>query len=136
MIKYNPETGLFNKKGYVELGYLRIRLKGKQYMAHRLAWLYSYGEWPKYIDHINHDKTDNRIANLRSVSHTENMKNKPKYKNNKSGITGVYQMEKNWRVLITSNKKRMHVGYYPSLFDAACARKSAENKLGFHKNHG
>lgn len=73
-------------------GYIKISLFGKIYNAHHLAWMYEYGNLPsKEIDHINQIRTDNRIINLREVSNKENMKNKSLYKNNSSGICGVYK---------------------------------------------
>lgn len=90
-LTYNPQTGVFiwnssNIKGHVKKGkiagskdsrgYIKIQIDRKDYTAHRLAWLYEYGEWPKYtIDHINRIKYDNSINNLRDVTQAENNKN-------------------------------------------------------------
>ncbi|EBY0956393.1 HNH endonuclease, partial [Salmonella enterica subsp. enterica serovar Kentucky] len=71
-------------------GYLMIMINGKAYPAHRLAWLIVYGTMPDgFIDHINRVRTDNRISNLRLVTHSENMQNRKIQKNNKSGYRGV-----------------------------------------------
>ena len=92
VLYYDKDTGLFtwkisNKKGHVKegklagskdnRGYVKIQINKKDYTAHRLAWFYIYGEWPKQvIDHINRIKFDNRIENLRDVSVLENNKNR------------------------------------------------------------
>ena len=110
LLHYDPETGVFTwlksgkgRKANGETrgltnGYFTIRINWRQYKAHRLAWLYVYGVWPKgQIDHINHNTTDNRIANLREVTNQENHRNMSLSKNNTSGVTGVYwgkQLEK------------------------------------------
>lgn len=57
-------------------GYRRIKIAGTTYYAHRLAWLYTYGEWPGEIDHKNQKKADNRITNLRDATHSQNQRNK------------------------------------------------------------
>ena len=80
-----------------KIGYTMIMIDGKYYLAHRLAWLYVYGEMPKLsIDHINGKKDDNRIKNLREVTILENQHNftKPN-KNNKANLLGAFYSEKN-----------------------------------------
>lgn len=164
-LSYEPETGEFtwlerpeshfkNKKthainktlhsgkktGYLAgNGYVFIRIDNKLYRAHRLAWLYMYKEWPKeQLDHINGNRSDNRACNLRHTDNAGNRKNMCKRKDNASGITGVswYKAYSKWMVVITDKKKPYFLGYFDSIFDAACARKSAERNLGFHINHG
>lgn len=151
ILTYNPETGIFvwlkNKgtaragdyAGYIQNGYNVIMINGSNFRSHRLAWLYVYGEWPKeQIDHINHNREDNKLINLREVTHQENLKNITLKKNNKSGIMGVGWIKQNssWRAYISSNKKWIHLGSFNDKFEAICARKSAERKYGFHENHG
>ena len=90
-----------------------------------------------FIDHINHDRTDNRFSNLRVVTPLENRKNTRLYRSNKGGIMGVYFVEgalkpPYWRVHIG----KALVGKYDSFFEACCARKSAENMYEYHENHG
>jgi hypothetical protein len=122
-------------------GYRAIKIKGKIYMGHRLAWLLAYGEWPNgEIDHINHDKLDNRIENLRVVSREENLRNKTVYSGEKCstrfGIMGVRLINGRWRADIRVNGELIRIGFFDDWFDAVCARKSAEVKHEFHFNHG
>ena len=150
-LHYNPETGVFIRRiktancisvgdiaGGLEHGYIVIQLCGIKYKAHRLAWFYVHGVWPKdQIDHINHIRDDNRLSNLREATNKSNGKNQSMYPNNTSGITGVARFRKNrWQAYITNNGKLFPLGKYKDKFDAVCARKSAENKYGFHENHG
>lgn len=120
-------------------GYLIITIDSRRYRAHRLAWVYTYGEMPKYqIDHINQDKLDNRISNLREVTNLENHKNMPARKDNKSGYTGVHfdRVKNRWVSFIYDNKKRVHLGTFKNKLDAIDKRKCAEVEYGYHENHG
>jgi len=95
---YNPDTGIFirndrrNSNGSIDAyGYLILKIKGQQYKAHRLAWLYMYGETPsKNIDHINGKKLDNRICNLRDVDQSVNVKNTDRTPNPDTGFIGIH----------------------------------------------
>jgi len=152
ILDYDRETGVFkwlvsptstvragDVAGKNRHGYILIGFQGKKYFAHRLAWLYIYGEWPKLdIDHINHITDDNRIINLREVTKQENQRNRSIGKNNNSGLIGVgwASRENKWRSRITIDYKDVHLGYFDDWFEAACSRKSADNKFGFHHNHG
>ena len=153
---YDPVTGLFTrlvslgnfKAGSLvnikphHSGYLYIRItvneKAKQFSLHRLAWLYTHGYLPEFIDHINHDRSDNRIDNLREVSRIENNMNQSKAKHNTSGHIGVswHKGQKKWTSGIKVNYKRIHLGSFDDIDDAIRARKQAEVKYGFHANHG
>ena len=96
-------------------GYWRIRIDRYLFLAHRLAWLYMTGEWPKeQIDHINRDRADNRWCNLRAASHRENMMNKKLNRNNKSGFRGVSfdKRSKKWTSKIMIHRKGIHLGYF------------------------
>jgi hypothetical protein len=115
-------------------GYFRGKILGKLYLAHRIIWLYINGKWPEQIDHINHDRGDNRLINLREASIQENQKNQSKSRKNVSGHTGIYfdKRTRKWRSYI----KNMYLGYFDLFEDAVSARKEAEIKYDFHENHG
>lgn len=120
-------------------GYRRIVINGRQYQEHRLAWLYVYGDWPEYtIDHINGDKADNRIANIRDVPIKENCRNQSLSKNNSSGVNGVTFCKrlKKWKATIAAGASNEHLGYFDTKREAAAARASANNKHKYHQNHG
>jgi len=154
LLHYNPESGIFTRKistsskamkGYSAgtlnkvSGYIQISINYKIYKAHRLVWLYVYGVWPKdEMDHINHIRDDNRIVNLREVNNQENHKNMSVNVSNTSGITGVVWNKKRemWQSQIKINYKCIFLGCHLDKFEAICARKSADNKHGFHENHG
>jgi len=151
LLDYNPITGVFtwstnrvcvsvgDVAGHIsKSGYSTIRIKGVLYFAHRLAWLYVYNEWPDNIDHINHNRSDNKIKNLRSVSHKNNLRNMSLSISNTSGVTGVYwdKKKKSWMALIMIDGKSKFLGYSKDKFEVICYRKSANNKYGFHENHG
>ena len=107
--------------------------------AHRAIWAIVHGEWPNGdLDHIDGDTANNRLGNLRLVSHTENMRNMRMKKNNKSGHTGVYSARRVgfWSACISVCSRSLHLGTFPSIDEAIAARKAAETRLGYHKNHG
>jgi len=136
--KYTHRVKAGDIAGWVDDKYHKIMINGKSYRSHRLAWLYVYGYMPSEIDHIDHDGLNNKLVNLREVTRDENLKNKPKYCNNKSGVTGVTWRKDNnkWFSFISYKGKRKHLGSRGSLFDAVCLRKAAEHKYGYHPNHG
>jgi hypothetical protein len=119
--------------------YRRIKIDGRLYLAHRLAWLLHYGRWPDdQIDHIDQDGLNNRVNNLREVSHQVNHKNKRMRNDNTSGIAGVTwnaQVQK-WQVRIGEAGKRKHLGYRDTFEEAVALRKAAERELGFTERHG
>lgn len=120
-------------------GYRYIQVYKTRYAAHRLAWLFVNGEFPpNEIDHINGNRLDNRIENLRSVTAKENRKNGRRPQTNTSGVIGVrwHKRDKNWSAQIGVNGETVHLGCFDSLQKAANARKEAESKHGFHPNHG
>mgnify|MGYP003706390801 CR=1 FL=1 len=120
-------------------GYISVAVKSCSYQAHRLAWLIHYGRWPKHhIDHVNGDTRDNRIRNLREVSHAENCRNQKLHSTNSSGVVGVswYKPIQKWRARITVNGRDIHLGCFTQKPDAIAARKAADVEYGFHPNHG
>lgn len=154
VLDYNPKTGMFAWKiptgrrkkigvsaGYLcQSGYIEIGVDKKRYKAHRLAWFYMYGEFPKgEIDHINNCRSDNRICNLKLSTRSKNLKNHSGlYKTNTSGVTGVSHCKNNgnwtWKAFIASEGKQIHLGYFDNMKDAVVARKEAEKKYGFTIN--
>lgn len=135
--KTNRSVG-WEERACSNLRYIRICIDYKQYFLHRLAWLYVYGDWPNEIDHIDGNGLNNSIYNLRNVDRQGNQKNRRISKNNMSGMQGVYKSSKSdvWAAQISINNKNRFLGQYTEFWDAVCARKSAENKYGFHPNHG
>ena len=119
-------------------GYLYINLKKKMMLAHRIIWAIVHGRWPDQIDHINHIRTDNRIENLRNVSASGNAQNIGMPADNTSGHVGVYwfKARKIWYARIKVGAKNHHLGYFANKADAIAARQAADERFGFHKNHG
>lgn len=120
-------------------GYRTGRLDGRQYLAHRVVWVIHHGVWPEgQVDHINGDRSDNRIENLRVVTNTENARNSSLSKNNTSGVTGVWRdtRRNRWCAEIKVDRRKMYLGSFASLEEAAAVRKQAEKDYGFHANHG
>jgi len=150
--KYNKDTGkLYRRFSYHKpdedgrdagslgnRGYLVVNIKCSGYLVHRIVYKLHHGVDPDHIDHINGDKLDNRIENLRSVSQTENGKNVKLNKNNKIGYLGVHMVKNNnkWWAQIKVDGKGIYLGSFDNKQDAINARKEAEKKYGFHENHG
>ena len=145
LLDYDPETGVFTwrvkRGGAVNAGdiagtkdgrgYWQIGIDRTLYLAHRLAWLYTYGEWPKNaLDHINRIRTDNRIANLRPATHALNNQNATKRRDNKSGVTGVWRNEKlsKWQAYIRINGRHIHLGLFDDFDAAVQMRRDAERQ--------
>lgn len=119
-------------------GYWTIRLKGKSWPAHRIAWAIFHDEWAEQIDHINGVKVDNRIENLRNATHQDNMKNLPIRKDNASGVSGVSWSRARglWIAQIGSGKSRKYLGGFVTIDEAKNARRKAMSERGYHENHG
>lgn len=151
-LTYDPGTGVFTWNQYRpgrkrdrpagslrRRGYRTICIDGHIYKAHRLAWFYMTGKWPKdQIDHINQDKSDNRFDNLREANSQENGRNCPLTKANTSGHVGVSRFKRTgkWRARLTLDNKDVHLGYFDNIEDAISARVQANIEHGFHENHG
>ena len=157
LVSYDPSTGSLTWKDRVgdgkfnsrlsgkpafaqpSKGYLTGRMLGGNYKAHRVAWAIYHGEWPSsQLDHINGNRADNRISNLRLVSHAENAKNQRPKTSNKSGEPCVswYARDRKWWVKITVDGRQKHIGYFDKIEDAVLARNAAWKENGFHENHG
>lgn len=139
VLDYNPETGDLvwrrstgrrAKVGEVAgakhcKGYLQVTIDGKNHLAHRLVWLHVHGELPhSLIDHVNGDKADNQLANLRPATNAQNLSNRSMLNsNNTSGHRGVCWARANgkWRAEITSGTKSKHIGYFDTADEAATA---------------
>lgn len=137
--RWGNETPLFKQVGTLrEDGYLESMIFGKVYKNHRLAIFYTTGKWPNEVDHINGNRSDNRLINLRDVSKQDNMKNRGKNRNNTSGTSGItwFNQTNQWRVRINANGKRISLGLFDTIDEAVAARKGAERLLGYHQNHG
>ena len=152
LFHYNKDTGVItnattrgsrakigNIAGGIENGYRRVSVQSKSIGAHNIIYIMHNGDTPKglEVDHIDHNRQNNRIENLRLVTRLENNHNKTLSKRNKSGTHGVRRIENGkWRVVIMSNRKKIHLGYFHEKDEAIRARKQAEIKYGYHKNHG
>ena len=153
VLSYDPDTGIFTwlvdsrngcKAGDIAgctegHGYIAIGVNRIIYKAHRIAFLYMTGAFPKdHVDHINGIKDDNRWLNLRDVTPADNQKNAKKRIDNTSGVTGVYWDKKRnkLKVQIRAGGEQLHLGSFDDFFEACCIRKSAEVRYGYHENHG
>lgn len=105
-----------------------------QYRAHRVIWKWVTGEDPQFIDHINGLRRDNRIENLRSVTRSENNRNKATRTDSASGALGVvwHKGGKKWMVRVGTS----YIGLFETFSEAATARQSAQIAMGYHPNHG
>lgn len=149
LLYYDQKTGIFTwkqRKGNVKKGtqagtvnaegYIVIQVNKKQYKAHRLAFFYMTERWPTgQIDHINHNKSDNRWKNLRDVTNRENQHNR--IDNNKYIGVSFKKQAKKWRACIKINSKTIHLGYFENPKEGAevyqLALKNWEEK-GIHPN--
>jgi len=142
LLLYDAETGLFTwrvNRGGTALagtqagspdagGYILIRIGNRNFKAHRLAILCMTGEWPVAdVDHVNGVTSDNRRANLRDVTHSQNLSNCGLHGHNTSGSCGVSWREdkKKWRAFIQQNAHHRHLGYFATKSEAEAARARA-----------
>lgn len=150
LLTYDPETGVFRSRidrvgkgcktktgdvvgGPHNRGYWSIRLADGRFLAHRLAWLYMTGEWPKNaIDHINGSKSDNRWTNLRDVSQSANMQNlKGPMGASRSGLLGVawHARDRKWIAQINAHGIHHYIGSFADKADASAAYLAAKARL-------
>jgi hypothetical protein len=142
VLHYDPETGVFTNKidrnprapagsiaGYTNtIGYTVIQIGGRKLHAHRLAWLYMTGEWPKCeIDHINRVRSDNRFTNLRQATSTQNKHNTTDRITNTSGHRGVtwHKHRNKWQAQISVAGTHHYLGMFDNIEDAVAARENA-----------
>jgi hypothetical protein len=118
--------------------YLHGNLLGRGFRAHRVCWAIYYGYWPEEVDHDDHNGFNNKIKNLNSGTHVNNMQNRSHDRRNTSGITGVHwaTRDRRWIAAIKANGVELKLGNFILKDDAIAARKAAEIKYGFHPNHG
>lgn len=144
-LEYNKDTGLFfwkeNRGKFCCKGktagcvsydkYISIKIDGKKYFAHRLAWLWVFGKMPiNEIDHINNNRQDNRIENLRLATRAENNQNiKEANKKSLHGFLGVSPRKNSWRARIQCGKKRIHIGDFQTPEEAHLAYLKAKKDL-------
>jgi hypothetical protein len=147
ILAYDQETGVFRwrvdltpktKAGSVagslskSRGYIGICVNRRTYFAHRLAWLYVYGEWPaQFIDRIDGDRSNNRLSNLREASRAENQQNRRINSNNSSGLKGIYfdGCTGKWRAQIKVNGKIKRLGRFSDPSEAHAAYVAAADKF-------
>ena len=147
VLSYNAETGIFTwnvnlrgkaaKIGFVAgtpsiRGSVHITVDGKKYLAHRLVWLYIYGEFPDdMLDHIDGNPLNNKITNLRECNNTQNGRNRLAQNNNTSGFKGVswHKTRGKWRASITLHGKHHHIGHFDSAEKASSAYESYTKEI-------
>lgn len=142
-LSYDKETGIivwtegrFNgcEAGTLLDGYMRIKFEGKNYRNHRVAWFMIHGEWPNgELDHINGDRADNRICNLREATKFQNQGNRKRNSNSKSGIKGVIWNKRlqKWEVQIQCENKPRYLGLFHDIEEAAAVyAKAAKEHFG------
>jgi len=138
LISYDSVTGEFRRKtsgggvtggalaGTIgNCGYRIISLKKNRFVAHRLAWVLTYGRWPQdQIDHINGDRSDNRLINLREATQSQNNANSKLREDNPCQAKGVsfFKQTQKYRAYVTVDGKQHHLGYFPTLEEAIQAR--------------
>lgn len=162
LVDYDPETGVMTWRwregvpkgwntrfagkecgringGYRVLAYKPVDGKKRMIRSHRLAWFIHHSKLPKgEIDHVDGQKANNSITNLRDVSPTLNMRNRKMMRNNTSGITGVSYAKKSdkWRAHARLDSRQIHLGYFGDISEAEAAVKAFRAKHGFTETHG
>lgn len=147
VLAYDPSTGLFRwtvgagrggrkRPGAVagnpdSSGHIQIGIDGRRYLAHRLAWLWVYGEWPIHqVDHLNGMRTDNRIANLRQLTNQQNAQNSTCLRrSNTSGFPGVSARGRRWSAQIMVDRRIHRLGCFATPEEAHEAYLAAKRRL-------
>lgn len=151
LFSYEPNTGMLirlvsnngNRSGSIvgwlnRLGYLKTGIAGRHYMTHRIIWKMVTGCEPDDVDHLDGNRANNRWDNLRSISSSENAKNRGHQRNNTSGVQGVSWVSSRrcWVASISIKGKDRTLGRFKAFSDAVEARHEAEMVFQFHPNHG
>jgi hypothetical protein len=154
LLNYDPETGALTwrerpdhpafttrwagKPAFtaLERGYKQGRIFMELHYAHRIIWRMVTGEIAHDVDHINGVRSDNRWSNLRSVSRAENLRNRRLSCQNTSGTHGVYARSWGWQAYIRADGKTKCLGSFKTKEEAVEARRAANEKYGYHQNHG
>jgi hypothetical protein len=143
LLRYDPETGVWvwrispRKTGDIagslyKGGYLRIRIDGRDYRCHRLAFLYMLGRWPEsHVDHRDTNPANNAWSNLREATRSQNLCNRGTPKNNTSGFKGVSKNKRigRWQAIISAGGSQYHLGYYDNPKEASEAYQRAARVL-------
>jgi HNH endonuclease/AP2 domain len=144
LLSYDSGTGIFRWKvdrkrakagmvaGSSSRGYLLIGIDGRLYRAHRLAWLYEHGRWPELeLDHVNGDRSDNRIANLREATADQQRRNQVVERNSRTGFKGVRLHRKSglYHAKIRRNGKTLSLKYHPTVEAAHAAYMKAASEM-------
>lgn len=135
----NKAAGHINQDGYCAVRAPKLGGGGDSLLSHRVIWCMEKGSWPSdQIDHINHVRTDNRMANLREATNKINSRNQSMMSHNTSGICGVFWAANigKWSAQIIVNGRRIYLGAFPNKDAAHRARQKADQDFGFHTNHG
>lgn len=117
-----------DKHGYIVV-YTKLSGKTKIYRIHRLIWTMVYGMNPTNIDHIDGNRTNNQISNLREVTHQQNMMNRKKRVDSRNSYKGIYRSKYSWIAEITFMNKRHYLGSFKTEKEAALAYTEAAKKL-------
>lgn len=114
-----------NSSGHIQFG-----IGGRNYLAHRIAWLIVHGVWPKNdIDHINRVRDDNRLCNLREATRSQNCTNRNRRRNNTSGYHGVFRFQGGWHAAIGLRNQKIHIGTFKCPTKAALKYDEAARNL-------